>query len=150
MKACLLKVIVIGCAAASLAGCAVIFADVGALRNIKAAHAKVFDKDLASCYDLTTAAFPRWQAIIFQKRYGDYIVGMEFDNFFRNCVDTTEVGIFFTAVASDKTEVKVTSPDYRLSEFVSRKLFEYIEKDGNVPPEEITPAPSTYHARFKY
>ena len=55
---------------------------------------------------------------------------MEFEKVFRSCINTTELGIFFTETEPHKTEVKVTSLNYNLSQFIAPKLFNYIEKDG--------------------
>ena len=132
----LTKSIVTICVAVSLAGCAIFLADVNGLRKIKTAHVKVFDKDIPRCRELTENAIASWQAIIFQQRKDDYIVAMELHHIFRNCVSTTELGIFFTQVAPGKTEIKVTSLDSHLSEFIAAGLFNYIEKDGKVPAGE--------------
>jgi len=124
------------CIAVSFSGCAIFLADVNGLSKVKPAHTKVFDKDIPSCRELTKQALTKWSAIIFQERRNDYIVAMEFDSVFKNCVNTTELGIFFTEVAPNKTEIKITSLNNSLSEFVAGNLFNYIEKDGKVPAEE--------------
>ena len=136
MKHSLLKIIIAGCIIASFTGCALFGSGVQGLRAIKEAHMKVFDKDPASCYELTAKALSNWKAVIFQYRKNDYIVAMEFESVFKNCINTTELGIFFTQTAPNKTEVKVTSLNYNLSRFISRNLFNYIEKEGNLPKEE--------------
>ena len=136
MKNALIKIIVISVLIMPFAGCALITCDVQGLRDMKEAHAKVFDKDLSSCYALTVKALSGWKAVIFKNRQDDYIVAMEFEKVFRSCINTTELGIFFTQTAPNKTEVKVTSMNYNLSEFIARKLFTYIERDGKVSVEE--------------
>lgn len=136
MKTTLLKIIVISMLSASFTGCAAFGSDVRGLFDIKEAHTKVFDRGVPRCYELTAQFLKRWNAVIFQQSEGDYIVAMELETVFRSCINTTEVGIFFTAVAPQKTEVKVTSLNYNLSQFISDKLFDYIEKDGNVAVEE--------------
>ena len=136
MKITLIKIAVLFMLIASLSGCAVFLADVPGLWKIKQAHTKAFDKDIGNCYDLTIKAFSEWGAVAFQQRQDDYIVGMKFENLFKSCTDTTEVGIFFTGIAPHKTEVKVASLNYNLSRVVSQKLFDYIEKDGKHPAQE--------------
>ncbi|MDD5136360.1 MAG: hypothetical protein PHN63_03305 [Candidatus Omnitrophica bacterium] len=130
MKYIIFKICVLFMAAVFLSGCALFLSDVQRLWEIKEAHTKVFDKDVADCYDMTLSALAKWGAIAFQQRQDDYIVGMQFENIFKSCIDTTEVGIFFTQTDPHKTEVKVTSLNYNLSRAISQKLFEYIEKDG--------------------
>ena len=132
----LTRIIAIVFLAASFSGCAVFLADIHGLQKIKPAHVKVFDKDQERCYELTKAALAEWHAVVFQTRKYDYIVAMELDYVFMNCVNTTELGIFFTEKAPGKTEVKVTSLNYQLSEFVADNLFNYIEKNGDIPPGE--------------
>ena len=136
-----IKIIAILVLIASLTGCAVFGSDMKGLRDIKAAHTKVFDKDLSSCYELTAKALSAWNAVIFQQRKDDYMVAMEFEKIFRSCINTTEVGIFFTQTAPHKTEVKVASLNSSLSQFIAQKLFDYIEKDGKISvQEELTAA----------
>ena len=133
MNTTLIKIFAISSLGALLAGCAVFGSDVQGLYNVKEAHTKVFDKSISRCYKLTTQALKKWGAVRFQKSKDDYIVAMEFEKVFRSCIDTTELGIFFTETGPHKTEVRVTSLNYNLSELISQKLFEYIEKDGKVP-----------------
>ena len=136
MKTALVKIFTIASIAALLAGCAVFGSDVQGLDNIKEAHKKVFGKDISRCYKLTTVALKKWHAVRFQKYKDGYIVAMEFEKVFRSCINTTEVGIFFTETEPHKTEVKVTSLDYNLSRFIAPRLFDYIEKDGKLSKEE--------------
>ena len=136
MKQTFLKIAAAASIAAFLSGCALFSSDINGLYNIKEAHTRVFDKDISECYGLTKKALAGWGAVEFQQRYNDYIVAMEFEHIFKSCINTTEVGIFFTGDAPHKTEVKVTSLNYNLSQVVSRKLFDYIEKGGKVPVEE--------------
>ena len=131
-----IKIIAILVLIASLTGCAVFGSDVHGLCDIKVAHTKVFDKEMHYCYDLTAKALSSWGAVIFQQRKDDYIVAMEFERIFRGCINTTEVGIFFTQTGPHKTEAKVTSLNYNLSQFIAQKLFDYIEKDGKIPVQE--------------
>ena len=138
MKNIPIKITAIFILIASFTGCALIGSDVRGLRDIKEAHTRVFDKDLPYCYDLTIKALSRWKASAFQRRKNDYIVAMELETVFRSCIDTTELGLFFTETGPNKTEVKVTSLNYNLSEAVAQKLFDYIEKDGKVPIEKET------------
>ena len=136
MKTALVKIFAISSLTVLFAGCAVFGSDVQGLSDIKEAHTKVFDKDITRCYELTAQAMKKWDAVIFQEYKDGYIVAIEFEKVFRSCINTTEVGIFFNQTAVAKTEVKVTSLDYNLSQFIAPKLFDYIEKDGKVPKEE--------------
>ena len=132
----LIKIIVIFAVIAPLSGCALFGSDVQGLSEIKEAYTRTFDKNASTCYELTTKALAKWKTVVFQQNKDDYIVAIEFEKVFRSCINTTELGIFFTETGPNKTEVKVTSLNYNLSQFIAPYLFNYIEKDGNVPPEE--------------
>ena len=151
MKTSLLKIFAISSITALFAGCAILGSDVKGLRDIKEAHVKVFDKDISGCYELTAKALKKWEAVRFQQRKDDYIVAMEFEKVFRSCINTTELGIFFTRTAPHQTEVKITSLNYSLSQFISQQLFNYIEKDGKIPKEEELKLydPRSRHNPFK-
>ncbi len=136
MKIAFVKIFTVSLLAVVLAGCAIFGADVQGLSEVKEAHAKIFDKDVSGCYRLATEALHKWGAVRFQRYKDNYIIAMEFEGVFRGCTNTTELGIFFTETEPHKTEVKVTSLNYSLSQLISQKLFEYIEKDGRLPPEE--------------
>ena len=141
MKTVLMKIFIIALLIAPFTGCAILGSDVQAMRNIKVAHVRSFDKSLSACYELTAKALTKWGAVIAQSHRNDYIVAMEFEKVFRPCINTTELGIFFTETGPDKTEMKVTSANYNLSEFIAPYLFNYIAKDGNLPAgEELKPA----------
>ena len=56
MKTSMIKIFVTCAFAALLTGCAVFGSDMQGLYDIKEAHVKVFDKDVASCYELTVKA----------------------------------------------------------------------------------------------
>ncbi|MFA6320467.1 MAG: hypothetical protein WCY36_01260 [Candidatus Omnitrophota bacterium] len=132
----LTNIIIVICLAVSFSGCAIFLADVDGLRKIKTVHTKIINKDLPYCYELTKKILVSWNGVIFQERKNDYIVAMELDYAFRNCISTTELGVFFTEAEPGKTEIKVTSLNSQLSEFIAKNLFNYIEKDGKVPAEE--------------
>lgn len=135
MKTTLTKICTISALLVSFAGCALLTCDVKGLHDIEKAYTRTFDKDPGRCYELTAKAMHEWDAVVFQQKKNDYIVGMEFEKIFASCINTTEVGIFFTSSAPHKTEVKVTSLNYNLSQFVSLKLFDYIDKDGKMSKE---------------
>ena len=130
MKTPLIKIAGFVCLAAFLSGCALMTADVGALYEMEKAHMKTFEKDVPYCYNMTLKAIEKWNASVFQQRRGDYIVAMGLTTLYGSSIDTTEVGIFFTETAPGKTEIKVASLNYSLSEVVARNLFTYIEKGG--------------------
>lgn len=136
MKTTLIKIFTISSLAAIFAGCAVFGADVQRLNEIEGAQTKIFDKDISRCYELTAEALKKWNAIKFQESRDGYIVAMELEGVFHSCINTTELGIFFTETEPHKTEVKVASLNQRLSQFIAPELFKYIEKDGNLSKEE--------------
>ena len=133
MKTSLLKFTAVFAIAALLSGCALFGSDLNSLYNIKEEHVKVFDKGISSCYDLSLSALSQWKAVVFQQYKDDYIVAMNLEGAFKSCINTTEVGIFFTEISAQKTEIKITSLNHNLSQTIAEKLFFFIEKDGKVP-----------------
>jgi len=142
MKPVVIKILALAALVAFLPGCAVLFGtDVRGLSEVKEEHVKVFDKDVSYCYERTRFILTKWGAVAYDKIRGEYIVAMKLDRVFPSCIDTTELGIFFTEIEPHKTEVKVTSLNYNLSKAVSRKLFYYLEHGEKRPPVENAPAP---------
>jgi hypothetical protein len=136
MRKKLLKIFMVAVLAASFSGCAVMSCDVKGLREIKEANAKVFDKDISRCYNMALEALQKWNAVAFKQSKNDYIVALKLDKAFRSCIDTTELGIFFTETAPGKTAIKITSLNYNLSQYIAQKMFRYIETDGKEPAQE--------------
>lgn len=140
MKTPLIKFLAVIAMIAFLPGCAVVFGtDVRALSEIKEEHVKVFDQDASYCYERTRFILTKWGAVAYDKIRGEYIVAMKLDKVFPSCIDTTELGIFFTAIEPHKTEVKVTSLNYNLSKYISNKLFYYLEHGEKRPPVASAP-----------
>ncbi len=141
MRTPLIKFLAVIVMVALLPGCAVLFGtNVRALSEIKEGHVKVFDKDVSYCYERTRFLLTKWDAVAYDKIRNEYIVVMELENIFPSCINTTELGIFFTEIEPHKTEVKVTSLNYNLSKYVSNKLFYYLEHGEKRPPVVSTPA----------
>lgn len=123
-----------------LPGCAVLFgSDVQGLSEVREEHVKVFDKDAAYCYERTRFLLTKWGAVAYDRIRNEYIVAMELEKIFPSCINTTELGIFFTEVGPHRTEVKVTSLNYNLSQYVAKRLFADLEKDARSPARAGTP-----------
>ena len=114
-----------------ISGCAALKVSLGtsirALEEEKTRQSKVFDKDVTYCYKTTLEALKKWQANAFIVSENRYIIATRLDNIFKSCIDTTEVGIFFKTLETNKTQVDVSSLNYQLGQFVADNLFKYIE-----------------------
>ena len=105
-------------------GCSFLGASVRTLKGCKVRYSETFDKDVSYCYDKTIGALKEAQAGVYETRKDDYIIAMNFNKtVFKACINTTEVGIFFTAEGPHKTRIDVSSLNYNLSKAVSEKIF---------------------------
>lgn len=128
---------------ACLSGCAIwdYTISVRCLEKAKAKYSKTFEKDPSYCYEKTLEKLDQWKAVIFQKRADKYIAAWGFNNVYKSCINTTELGIFFSRPEPNRTQVEVSSNNSRLSAYVSEKLFEYIENPQSIEEAEQSPAP---------
>ena len=53
---------------------------------------------------------------------------MYFDSIYKQCIDTTEVGIFFKEVDARKTQVDVACGNSGLAEFAAEEIYPLLEK----------------------
>ena len=121
-----LKLIAVIVVAASVSGCAILGITQWQLQHEKVKFSKSFEKDVRYCYQTTKDALAKWNAYVWYEQEGCYIIAIKFDKIYKNCIDTTELGIFFKEEGPQKTGVEVSSPNHNLSQFVSEKLFQYI------------------------
>lgn len=90
------------------------------------------NKDLASCYEQTLNVLAKMKARVYRGSLKQrFIVAKQFRASFKWSTDSTEVAIFFTELAPDKTKVEVASLNYSLAEFVASKLFETLNSSLN-------------------
>lgn len=53
-----------------------------------------------------------------------FMVALKFNHAFHSAIDTTRVGLVFSAEEGGKTKIEVASGNKRLAEFVSSRIFE--------------------------
>lgn len=101
----------------------------------------VFDADINDCYYKTLETLREIPARVYmQNRTKGIIVAMGFRNStfgiketdlqsdpLNEVIDTTELGIFFTKMESNKTKVELSSLSTSLLEFASEKIFSKLE-----------------------
>ena len=121
-----LKLVVIVVVAASVSGCAMLGITQSQLQHEKVKYSRAFDKDVQYCYQATKDALVKWDASVWYEQAGCYIIAIKFNKIYKNCIDTTELGIFFKEEGPQKTQVEVSSMNHPLSQYVSEKLFSYI------------------------
>lgn len=139
----ILKLFAVLAVAACLSGCAIwdYTFSVRSLEKSKVKYSKIFEKDASYCYEKSLELLDKWGAVIFQKRAEQYIAAWGFSNIYKNCINTTELGIFFSQPGPDKTQVEVSSYNKRLSGYISEKLFKYIENPQGTEDTQKNPAP---------
>jgi len=121
-----LKLAMIVVVAASVSGCAMMGITQWQLQHEKVKYSKSFEKDVQYCYRTTKDALDKWNASVWYEQENCYIIAIKFNKIYKNCIDTTELGIFFKEEGPQKTQVEVSSMNHHLSQFVSEKLFRYI------------------------
>lgn len=72
----------------------------------------------------------RYICIYLENEEEGYLVAMGFDRIFPRCINTTEVAFFFKEVDENQTRIDVVSFNRELAQFVSRLLFEKLEKEA--------------------
>jgi hypothetical protein len=121
-----LKLMIVIVSFICISGCAMLGITQWQLQHEKVKYSKSFEKDAQYCYQATKDALAKWNALVWYEQEGAYIIAMNFDKIYKNCIDTTELGIFFKEEALKKTQVEVSSMNHHLSQYVSEKLFRYI------------------------
>jgi len=89
------------------------------------ASSKVFDYDYKTTYDLTKEILGRIKACIYTEDPKKNLIAI-----FVSETNTTPVGIFFTKIGDNKTQVEVSSPSTYAKELIAGTLFKSLEKGG--------------------
>ncbi|MFC1566505.1 hypothetical protein ACFL4A_01535 [bacterium] len=55
---------------------------------------------------------------VYKKKYPNKIYARGFGSIYLHCIDTTEVGFYFENISDGKLQVKITSLNYELAEFL--------------------------------
>lgn len=121
-----LKLIVIIVIAGAISGCAMMGITQWQLQHQKVKYSKSFDKDVRYCYKTTKDFLDKWKAYVWYEQENSYLIVIKLNKIYKGCIDTTELGIFFTEEGPQKTQIEVSSGNYNLSKYVSEKLSEYI------------------------
>lgn len=89
-----------------------------------------FSKDYSSIYDLTIKFLKeKMKSEIFMKDFvGARIIAIGFTSVFISCLDTTEVGVFFSEPSPGSTSVEVASLNSALAKYVANELFKYLNQ----------------------
>jgi hypothetical protein len=90
-------------------------------------YTAVIDKDIDSLYALLPLALDAMGAEISREEAERYfIVGYRFQDFYRSCIDTTEVGIVLKKTEQGATEISTASANSILAQQVLDGIQEYI------------------------
>ena len=130
----LLAVLFSGCSPARIFH-AFMGTDIRFLRRLEDRNVSEFKIGKELAFSRTIAILRDMHARIFlQDPRRDYLVAIGFDKVYPRCVDTTEVGVFFTGDAAN-TRIVVKSLNVHLEKFVAGKLFEEVMKDRETTEE---------------
>lgn len=89
----------------------------------KDAVVKSFNYDYATCYDETLKALKHMRAYVYKKDRQGHMIAIYVSEY-----DTTPVGIFFKEIDKTNTQVEVSSRSNYAKDFISPKIFSFLEK----------------------
>jgi hypothetical protein len=90
---------------------------------------KTFGLDYASCYTKVMDILTSGGAYIYAKN--DHMIAIYVSE-----QDTTPVGLFFTEINKNATQIEISSPSSSAKEVISAKVFAGLEKKDISPPGE--------------
>lgn len=91
-------------------------------------YSKIFEKDLYTSYDEVILILRKMGTrFIRGRRDKGFIVSSNFNDYYRFCIESTEVAVFFNELEKNKTRVKVASLNYSLAEFIAQQVFNGLE-----------------------
>jgi len=97
-------------------------------------HTQSFVCSWEDGFDQVEVIIGEMQGLIFYKSKKEQMISaMHFHHVFRDCIDTTEVGIFFKGIDESTTQVDVACGNYPLAEFVSQEIYSRLEKKFSQP-----------------
>lgn len=108
------------------------------IKNSKTKQTQQYDLTSEECMAGIRAVLKDAQAIARESKDQKSVVADNFQNVFKSCIDTTQVGILITPWENNKSQVDVASGNVDLAAFVSRKISERLKpgKESQTPKEE--------------
>jgi len=93
-------------------------------------YTRIIDCDFFSCYDKIYQKFQEIGAHYYRgSRQKSFLVFTNLNSAFKQCSESTEVAVFFEDLAPLKTEVKISSLNFSLAEFIAEKVFQETKID---------------------
>ncbi|MFH1655744.1 MAG: hypothetical protein ABH954_03950 [Candidatus Omnitrophota bacterium] len=95
----------------------------------KGRYSQSFNCSFPACYEGVQEILQEMRVLIFYKNQKKRMISaMYFSSIYKNCNDTTEVGIFFKEIASGKTQIDVICGNYNLAKFASEQIFSQLKE----------------------
>jgi len=95
----------------------------------KKKHEASFDINADLCFENIIKILRTMGALIpHQDKEHYFIEAYRFNEAFKPCIDTTEVGILMKPEAENKTRVIIVSDNYYLADFVSKEIFKKLKE----------------------
>lgn len=126
-----LSILLAGCAMIKEAGRGIAGISTQAVEETrKDALKKTFKYDSNTCYNKVEGILKGAGAYIYAKDSRKPMLAVYVSE-----IDTTPVGIFFTAIDSQKTEIAVSSPAKYAKELIARQIFTALSPEPSSPKE---------------
>ncbi|MCF7874937.1 MAG: hypothetical protein K9L87_03420 [Candidatus Omnitrophica bacterium] len=91
-------------------------------------YSQNFKKDIIKCYHQTEEIIKELGANLYRgSSRKSFIVSFGYSEVFPSANHSTEVAIFFNWLDVNKTEVQISSLNYNLAKFVSKKIFSSLQ-----------------------
>jgi len=104
------------------------------VQNAGRKYTETFDLRPAYCYEKALESVREMGAQpLHEDRKKYFITANRFDNTYKLCIDTTQLGILITPLEDGKSVVEVASGDYSLAKFVSERLFDKLTAQKKPP-----------------
>lgn len=88
-------------------------------------YSQNFEKDIIKCYHQVEGIIKELGANLYRgSSRKSFIVSFGYSEVFPSANHSTEVAIFFNWLDENKTEVEVSSLNHKLSDFISKKIFQ--------------------------
>lgn len=110
------------------------------VKKSKTRQTQQYDLSNGECLAGIRDVLKDMKAIMRENKKRHFIVADNFQNAFKSCINTTQVGILVTAWEKDKTQIDIASGNADLAAFVSKKVSEKLKPGKTVQEKEARPA----------
>lgn len=96
----------------------------------KGRYSQNFNYSYSDCFTRTKKVLCETGVSVYYESLPEGIISAKnFNGIFKNCIDTTEVGIFFKETGPGKTQVDIACGNINLAEFAAKLIFKNLEEE---------------------